>query len=189
LADLAAPSVLEELSALSIVRGLRTNTGETTVLDANLDAMAILGFRLDAVVPEGGSLGRVATIARRHPELLIALNHLGRPNLDLPREKWEGELSALRPYGNVYVKYSGLGNLPGFRHHIQARPYFEFMLQTLGVERIMWGSDWPVSTETGGTAPLLHSVRLFRDVLSSADMDRVLSGTAIEFYGISPLEK
>ena len=67
-------------------------------------------------------------------------------------------------------------------------PYVDVALDAFGVERLMYGSDWPVCTLAGSYARVIDALRL---VLGPIDGDveaRLFGGTAVEFYGIDVKE-
>jgi L-fuconolactonase len=62
------------------------------------------------------------------------------------------------------------------------RPYVEHALACFGPERLMFGGDWPVALLAGDYGKVVReSLRLLAD-LPPADRERILAGTAIEFY-------
>jgi L-fuconolactonase len=64
------------------------------------------------------------------------------------------------------------------------RPYCEVALEAFGASRLMFGSDWPVSSLT---APYGDVCALYLELvaeLSSAEQDAIFSGTAHRVYGL-----
>ena len=61
-------------------------------------------------------------------------------------------------------------------------PYVHHVVGMFGVDRIMFGSDWPVSTQ-GTTYPgWMLSVRDMLKNLPAEQADYIFGRTAIEFY-------
>lgn len=89
----------------------------------------------------------VAEVARRHPELRLVVDHLACPQVgaEIDRE-WADGLALLAPLENVYWKISGLftlaAGLSASLDHV--RRYVEHAVATLGTDRLMLGSDWPI---------------------------------------------
>src|SRR5215813_9788101 len=61
-------------------------------------------------------------------------------------------------------------------------PYVDRALDLFGPERLMFGSDWPVANLRGGYNKVWRETNLALARLSSDERDRILGGTAIEFY-------
>lgn len=134
-----------------------------------------------------------------HPEQIVALapvlqalplplviDHLGRidPAEGLSSDAW-GTLRRLLDAGNTWVKLSGAymrstvhgpryaDTLPLGRALVQAAP-----------ERLVWGSDWPHTTEPPATVNDADLVDLLRAWAGSDDaMDRILVDNPAQLYG------
>ena len=52
----------------------------------------------------------------------------------------------------------------------------------VGPQRLMFGSDWPVANLRGGYSKVWRETNLVLAGLSREERDRILGGTAIEFY-------
>lgn len=121
---------------------------------AFLDGAALVaerGWTFDACV-RASQLTDVAGLAAAVPELLIVLDHLGKPEVgtaDAPRSPgaaWLRDLDALAAHPRVSCKLSGLPAEAGGRWDAaQVVPFLDAALEAFGPDRLMWGSDWPVS--------------------------------------------
>lgn len=131
-------------------------------------------------------LGATVRLSHELPELTVVLDHLGKPPLGDPEgmELWRTEFSALGSAGNAVAKLSGL-HVPGVDYTADSlRAVFEFSLEVFGPDRLMIGSDWPVSTLG---APYRRTVDVLLELVSSLspdEQDAVLEGTAIRTYGL-----
>lgn len=148
-----------------------------------------LTFDLVAVLPE--HLALVPVLVERHPELPIVIDHLAKPPIGLDdREPWWTLIGDAATSPRVAAKVSGLYSAtadPGAWTTESIRPYFDRALDVFGPSRLMYGGDWPISVLSGGYDRVWEGLsRLFAE-LTEADADRLLGGTAIEFYGIDPL--
>jgi L-fuconolactonase len=77
----------------------------------------------------------------------------------------------------------GKDRWPDVRH---LRPYYEIALASFGPERLMFGSDWPVSTLGSPYADVVGAARALISDLSRPEQDAILAGTARRVYRISP---
>ena len=60
---------------------------------------------------------------------------------------WREGIRRLATHSNVACKFSGLGSLADKSKPLtsQVRPFFTHCLECFYPERMLWGSDWPVS--------------------------------------------
>ena len=61
-------------------------------------------------------------------------------------------------------------------------PYMEIIFEAFCVERLMFGSDWPVCMVAGGYNRVVKMVRYYTEQLSDAERDAFWGGNAAKFY-------
>jgi len=125
-------------------------TGSGTLLDdpasvAGLGKLAARGLSFDLQLIPAQML-RCADILSRIPDLKVALCHCGSP-WDQSVEglsKWRRRLEVLAENPNVSCKISGLGMFDHDWSVNSIRPIVETCLDVFGVDRCMFGSNFPV---------------------------------------------
>lgn len=124
-------------------------------------------------------LAEVTSLADAVPELRIVLDHLGKPPVDLVDGRqledsdWARHLASLALRPSVQCKLSGLpAEFPGPWTSSQITPFLDVALTHFGPDRIMYGSDWPVSARD----PL--EARRWRRSVASWATDRLGPGGA-----------
>ena len=85
---------------------------------------------------------------KRTPGLKAVVNHLAKPRIgsgDL--EPWASQIAELRDYREVYCKISGMVTEADHANWSpeDLRPYVAHALDVFGLDRVMFGSDWPVA--------------------------------------------
>jgi L-fuconolactonase len=161
-----------------------------------LAAVAAAGLVFD-VVGEPRQLAAAVTAAAATPELTFVLDHLGNPDVRAGiDELWASAVRALAALPNTVAKLSGIlaesaipddaarpadGAQTG---HI--RPFYEIALAGFGPGRLMFGSDWPVSTLTASYADVHAAARSLTADLSQAEQAAVFRDTAVRAYGLKP---
>ena len=155
-----------------------------------LAAVAAAGLAYD-IVGEPRHLPAAVAAARARPDLQFVLDHLGNPELtpEVPRP-WAGAFGALAALPNVTAKLSGILGEPGPGHAAaggepdiaRIRPYYEIALSAFGPGRLMFGSDWPVSTLQASYAGIHATARALTGSLSPDERDAIFSGTARRVY-------
>jgi L-fucono-1,5-lactonase len=125
----------------------------------------------------------VAT-ARSVPSLTFVLDHLGNPAVEdaAADPAWAAAIGDLGRLDNVVCKLSGAHTAPVSAARL--RPHYEVALAAFGPSRLMFGSDWPVSSLT---APYHEIAGMYRELisgLSATERDSVLENNARRVYSL-----
>ncbi|HEX8724536.1 MAG TPA: amidohydrolase family protein [Gemmatimonadaceae bacterium] len=143
-----------------------------------------LGF--DILVYER-QLPAAIALADRLPEQTFVLDHLGKPRIrDAALEPWATNLRELARRPNVWCKLSGLvteADWPRWRP-ADLRPYLDVAFDAFGLQRLMFGSDWPVCLVAGDYARVLGAVEAYASALSAGERSAVFGGNAARCYGV-----
>jgi predicted TIM-barrel fold metal-dependent hydrolase len=112
----------------------------------------------------------VARLAAALPGLRIAINHCANLRIDgheVPRDWREGMRAAAR-HPNVFCKVSALveqtAREPAPREVDYYRPVLDTLWALFGEDRLVFGSNWPVSERA---APLATVVGIVRDYFTA----------------------
>lgn len=134
----------------------------------------------------------VATqLVDRQPELGIIIDHLAKPEAQSGRVEasWRSGMKELAKRDNILgVKFSGLvtefpAGDPISPETIKA--YFEETLEIFGPEKVMFGTDWPVSLlRLQSYQSWADSVRELVSQLSNDEQARILSKNGESAYGL-----
>jgi len=133
---------------------------------ADLQVLAQFGLAVDVVRVGGGNvslLEDVLALAQRVPALRVIVDHVP---FDLPddaatRARYRQLLAELGRHPEIFAKVSNV--VPRSGHAPSASEYaamFDGLLATLGPGRLMYGSNWPVSTLV---APYERALRVVLD--------------------------
>lgn len=190
-ADDAGAGELSALLGLPGLVGVRHNLQD---LLAGLDhERLVAGWRLlaDAGVPFDAcvrwhELDLLADLLDRVPELVVVLDHLGKPPVGgaVPgaMPAWRAAIRRLASRPRTWCKLSGLAAEcpdPGLLAEA-TRACVGFVLDAFGAERCLLGSDRPITDDPGWTERVLALV-------PPEQHERVTGGVAREVYG--PLAK
>jgi L-fuconolactonase len=196
--DLAAPDAPQRIRALArepLLKGLRPMLQDLPdpegilgpALRPALEAMADAGLVLDLLI-KPHQLEAAITLARRHPDLRLVLDHAAKPAIAQGQghfEPWADRIARLAEFPQLHCKLSGLATEAAADWNADTlRPWVEHLLHHFGSARLMWGSDWPVVNLAGGYARWhAASLALLAD-LAPADRENVLGGNAMRCYGL-----
>jgi L-fuconolactonase len=155
----ASAALIERFARHRRFRGIRVN-GDNLLrglgdkgYEARLGRLADHGLTLDL---NGGRVFDAAdAVATQFPDLRIVLNHLGNTPITStgPLPEWCVALERLARRANVFMKVSGLvENVPRSMKLPRAsvdptvyEPWLDTAWKAFGNERLMFGSNWPVS--------------------------------------------
>jgi L-fuconolactonase len=191
LASADAPRVLEELRASPYFVGLRPMLQDlpdprwvtAPTVRANLRHCAEVGVRVDWLVTPR-ELPWVAEVATSCRDLYYVVDHMGKPSAIT--RPWEDAMEALASHPRGYCKISGLSTWPPRPSPPDLswkREAVERVWQWFGSERLMFGSDWPVSL-SGGIS-YREAVDVVRRLLPTEDpdaWDAIFRKNAARFY-------
>ncbi len=157
-----------------LFRGIRAGTWEGPLksddpaTQRDLRLLADRGLSLDVNVSTPG-LTTIAAIARAVPALRIILNHCANVPIDgqASPAAWLAGLSACAAQRNIVMKVSGLvegtgrtaGDAPADVAYY--RPTLDAIWERFGEDRVVYGSNWPVSLRFASYATVLGIVRTY----------------------------
>ena len=137
-------------------------------------------------VPDAWSrhMKAIRDLADQQPRLSVVVDHLGKPPRDSQADMraWARVLNEIAARPNTYAKVSGLHRSGQAFSSVALRPVMETALQAFGAERLMYGSDWPL-TPPGGH--YLEQWQVFQELigsLSATEQDALRRGTAAKVY-------
>ncbi|PJJ65378.1 amidohydrolase family protein [Compostimonas suwonensis] len=157
-------------------------------VDEGLGVLEDAGATFDLVSVLPRHLEHVRVLSERHPRLKIVIDHLSKPPFgQADREPWWSLIAEAAQNPLVHAKVSGLYPAgPDADWTDELRSYVDRAVEVFGVDRLMYGGDWPISVLSGDYDRVWDSLQPVFGSWSATDRERVLSGTAVEFYGISP---
>lgn len=125
--------------------------------------------------------------AGRFPELRFVLDHMAKPMIrDGEIDSWRADIQRVALYENVYCKVSGMvteADMRGWKEGDFA-PYLDVVVEAFGMERLMYGSDWPVCLAAGSYFSVLGLVSSYFKGFSKEEQQRFFAGNAKGFYGL-----
>jgi L-fuconolactonase len=130
--------------------------------------------------------------ARDHPSLQFVLDHLGKPPIAAGElEPWASGLRALAAEPNIAAKLSGLHTIASPDcTYTELAPYIDIALEAFGPDRLIFGSDWPVSVQAASYTRVCEVAQAACSALSGDERAAVLGGNARAIYldrrGIDP---
>ncbi|MCF8568466.1 amidohydrolase family protein [Alicyclobacillus tolerans] len=125
----------------------------------------------------------------RLPKLRGVINHMAKPNIvHQERYPWLEAMRELSAHPTIMCKISGFVTRANCTNWSvdDIRPFVADVIELFGVNRVMYGSDWPVCL-LGANYPdvyaaVMHALPPF---MTEADLAKIFGENAIHFYHLS----
>ena len=133
-------------------------------------------------------LHHVPALVAQVPDLPMVIDHLAKPRIrEQVTEDWLPHFRAAAAYPRVYCKLSGMITEADWTHWKPSdlRPYVQAALELFGPERLMFGSDWPVSNLAGTYPEVIGALEEALGPISDAERAAIFGGTAVRFYHLN----
>lgn len=121
-----------------------------------------------------------------HPQQPFVLDHIAKPTIAAGEfdRQWAANLKELARRPNVVCKFSGVATeVRDAQWSIDTvRPYWDATLESFGVERIMFGSDWPVCLLRTEYSRWIDCVKMLSSELSAAEQRQFWHDNAVKAY-------
>jgi L-fuconolactonase len=150
-------------------------------------AVSDAGWPFDLCVT-ADQLPEVLALVERCPDTSFVLDHCGKPAVrDDAFDEWARDLERLAGHGRVACKISGL--LTESREDQRTAKAFARWIDhartCFGATRLLYGSDWPVSTLGGGAGRWQRIVEEVTASWHDADRRALFSENAARVYGVA----
>ena len=131
-------------------------------------------------------LPALARLLKRYPGLTVIIDHAAKPAIGAGQfDDWAAHMERLAAETTARCKLSGLTTEAGAGWTVEAlRPYVDHLFATFGLERLIFGSDWPVSTLATTYRGWIDAVEQLTSGLSNAQRGALFGGTAARVYGL-----
>ena len=147
---------------------------------------ARLEFRFTPV--KGVPFPAFAAASGEFPDLRVVLNHGGRPAVMTGiLEPWRSEIHAFARETSAVVKCSGLVERAGVEWSKESvKPYVAELIAAFGSKRVMFATNWPVSTISSTYDLWVNTLAQILDELglSADEKDDIMWRTAARHYRV-----
>jgi L-fuconolactonase len=185
---------LKKLAANPLVKGVRRNLqGEHDAefclrpeFIAGVKLLAAFDFTFDLCIRHD-QLRSAAELVRRVPQVNFVLDHFGKPNVRGKKiEPWAADLKTLAALPNVVCKVSGLATEADWKNWQPGdlKFYFDRALGCFGIDRVLFGGDWPVATLATSYERWLETVRGFFPFATDTDRVKLFQTNAERIYRV-----
>lgn len=193
--DLTTPGLaarLEQFSRHKVLKGFRhVLQGEADRrymlredFCRGIGALQPFGFTYDILIHED-QLPFIPEFVRRFPGQPFVIDHLAKPKIKAREiESWKRNIRTVAQYENVYCKVSGMtteADWQGWRKE-DFDPYLDVVVESFGIKRLLFGSDWPVCLLAGTYRQTLDIVDDYFAAFSREEKESLFGNNAVSFY-------
>ena len=153
--------------------GLVTAFGALIAADLTFDALTLPRH-----------LPALRALLLRHPNMRTVIDHGSKPIIrDRIMDGWNQDMAALASETSAFCKLSGLVTEAHADWTVDdLRPYVDYLLDTFGPDRLIWGSDWPVCTLASSYGRWVEVTGELLSGLTEGETSAILGGNAARAY-------
>ena len=189
-----ARSVLEVLADNPLVKGVRrliqSESLEFCVQPDFVKGIQMLeefGLSFDLCIYHP-QLANTIELVKQCPNVQFILDHIGKPDIENQNfEPWKREIQTLSELPNTFCKISGMVTEASHENWTPAdlKPYIEHVIACFGFERVIYGSDWPVSTLATEYQRWFETLNWAVEGCSDDERSRLFHDNAVGFYRLA----
>lgn len=182
---------IEKLAEESLVKGIRRLIQGESVdfcIQPNfIDGVKTLSrhrlsFDLCIFHPQ---LANAIRLVEQCPDVQFILDHIGKPDIKNQLfEPWKQEIKVLADFPNVHCKISGVVTEADHENWSldDVQPYIDHVIACFGFDRVIYGSDWPVSTLATDYRRWVETLQESVSGCSPEELRKLFHDNAVRFY-------
>ncbi|HEU4610326.1 MAG TPA: amidohydrolase family protein [Chitinophagaceae bacterium] len=147
-------------------------------------SLAACNYTYDILV-SARQLPAVLSFVEALPEQALVIDHCAKPDIRSgAMDEWKKYMQAIAAHPNVYCKLSGLFTEANWKSWSAADfyPYLDVVFEAFGLERLLFGSDWPVILLSGIYVQWKSLLEKYMERLDSEEKAMVMGENAVRFY-------
>ena len=167
---------------------------ENKAVWADLRLLADMDQTLDVLMFQY-SIEDVDMVAKRLPNLKILMNHVAGADIEgkSADTEWVADVQKVAKNPNVYCKISGLfqqsHRQPSPKDVLFYKSELDVLWNAFGEERLIYGSNWPVTMRGGTYAEYLAVVKAYYADKPRSAQEKYFYRNALKFYGLQSLKR
>jgi len=128
----------------------------------------------------------------KFPNQKFVIDHLAKPYIkgkeitDPMNAAWKKDIQQVAKYENVFCKISGFVTEADIKNWKEEDfiPYFDVVVEAFGINRIMFGSDWPVCLTGAEYSTVVNILNKYFLSFAQNEKDKFFGTNAINFYNL-----
>ena len=126
-------------------------------------------------------------LVKRVPNQPFVIDHIAKPYIKAGQiDEWAKGMVALSHYQNVYCKVSGMVTEADYKiwQPTDFAPYLDVVVEAFGMNRLMFGSDWPVCEVAASYSQMIGIVEDYFASYSIDEKNQFFNQNASKFYNL-----
>jgi len=126
-------------------------------------------------------------LVAKFPEQPFVIDHMAKPPIKSGEAAaWAGHMREIAAAPHVFCKLSGMITEADWGHWKEGdfRPYLDIVFEAFTLDRLMFGSDWPVCLLAGTYGQVKHLIEHYVQNLSNSEKENIFGSNAARFYGV-----
>lgn len=127
-------------------------------------------------------------LVQNFPDQSFVLDHIAKPNIkDGTIDSWEKNIKLLAKFSNVHCKISGMVTEAKWNDWSpnDFTKYLDVIFKAFGIERVLYGSDWPVCLLSASYKEQLKIIENYITQFSMHDTQKIMGENASKIYTLS----
>jgi L-fuconolactonase len=186
---------MAKIAELSVIRGVRRliqnqPDPDFVLKPAFLEALKLLpkyNLLFDICILHHQFPNTLAMV-RNCPEVSFVLDHIAKPGIKAGLvEPWRQHIGEMAALPNVVCKLSGVTTEADHASWTdeQLRPYIDHVIESFGVDRVLYGGDWPVSELAGTYRQWVEVLDWATDDMTPVEKRKLFRDNAIKTYRLN----
>ena len=182
---------VEKLAEESLVKGIRRLIQGESVdfciqpnFIAGVKTLSRHGLSFDLCIYHP-QLANAIRLVEQCPDVQFILDHIGKPDIKNQLfEPWKQEIKVLADFPNVHCKISGVVTEADHENWSSdnIQPYIDHVITCFGFDRVIYGSDWPVSTLATDYRRWVETLQETVSGCTPEELRNLFHDNAIRFY-------
>jgi L-fuconolactonase len=121
------------------------------------------------------------------PDQRFVIDHISKPDIKSGEiDQWKQDIKQIAQFENVHCKISGMVTEANWKNWKKEdfKPYIDVVVEAFGINRIMFGSDWPVCLVAASYDEMLGIAEDYFSSFSKEEQERFFGLNAIRFYNL-----
>jgi len=133
-------------------------------------------------------LPQVLAFLNHFPDKPFIIDHLAKPDIKQGGfTSWQADMRKIAAFPKVLIKVSGMITEADWHHWKKEDfyPYLDELVLSFGVERLCYGSDWPVCNLAGNYYMQWDIVKTYFSTFNPSDINKVMGWNTQRFYHLN----
>ena len=188
-----ASDPLQQLSTNRLVKGIRRiiqfESDDAFCLQPafvrGVQLLAKFDLHFEICIKGDRQSANTLELVRQCPNVRFIVDHIGKPFIKERRmEPWDRIIQELAALPNTWCKISGLVNEADWKAWTSKdlQPYLDHVFDCFGLDRVMYGGDWPVCTLASSYGQWFDTLSEAVSGYSDNERQKLFRNNAVDFY-------